>query len=815
MKLPLSESINPNYLYVTADNVVHFFMPIVSGTRIGLDNTCKAVYALQEFFGKSIAQNNQKTAQKALEEYKLALENDLSQLPVDSSLIKPKQERLEQIKHYLAIVKEIEKNQGLDTLSSAHPSYPTVLEGLLQDMEHSNVAVMTLRPSSQDSYIRMEAANPVFSVAHDSNARGRTNTHSTLQKALIQAFNPLVIEPADNKQRVINSVIAALKAQGRHDFPTIQATLQEATKVLLNQEVDFTKDGYGKPINEALINAWMGFDSQTSPQEYIEALLGYCANTLFEEVAESPFNRFSTSEEWSIGTQFLLAMVNIHCAFHGISARNFGQVLDDNASLSQSLASSMAHAQKTHHSAEDTLFEWLNQHTADFGLEEVFFEEDQATIKKEFTARFSEIHRPENPHLDEFLVLNPNKKGYFKVHQGSICASFADFAASPILDLPLTENQKNFLTSIQKHFKTLDTDVPYQNPLVKAEIDIDLSTFDTPALQALYDKINTYTDKALKAKLVQELKQERPDFNPQIDAKGFLTLIAEGKEPEAEQLLKGNPDIAQELLKAHNIPFTDYQGRTFKCTAYEYAYWAKDTYMCRMLEKYMDNDTKREILRRIEAMEKASQGAGLFQGQKGLIYTDIAGKEHCSVHFDLNPLVTAYENYFAVYDDKVKTSRYAGDWGVVDDAAWLKIGMAQRDCPAHVIQEYCHKTRSFYPGENKDTDDDYLSLFDARNTKNLTRGIRFSNLDTGGTDDCYPLSDRSGLGFSNSLLRGGFGRAVAAAGAAGWLEASLPAAVVDRRAIKALDVVRTADLRQSHENLKVLSDSPVFHSGGI
>lgn len=34
--------------------------------------------------------------------------------------------------------------------------------------------------------------------------------------------------------------------------------------------------------------------------------------------------------------------------------------------------------------------------------------------------------------------------------------------------------------------------------------------------------------------------------------------------------------------------------------AYEYAYWAKDTNMCRKLEPYMDEDTKIDMLKRCE-----------------------------------------------------------------------------------------------------------------------------------------------------------------------------------------------------------------------
>lgn len=68
---------------------------------------------------------------------------------------------------------------------------------------------------------------------------------------------------------------------------------------------------------------------------------------------------------------------------------------------------------------------------------------------------------------------------------------------------------------------------------------------------------------------------------------------------------------------------TDYSGRTFNCSAYEYAYWAKDTHMCRMLERYMDEETKAQILARITI----NDDTGLSYQQNGAVYQ--------SSHFDL------------------------------------------------------------------------------------------------------------------------------------------------------------------------------------
>ena len=70
----------------------------------------------------------------------------------------------------------------------------------------------------------------------------------------------------------------------------------------------------------------------------------------------------------------------------------------------------------------------------------------------------------------------------------------------------------------------------------------------------------------------------------------FLQYIVYGQQDEAEAMLKKCNDArlnTQWILNARQ-EITDYSGRTFECGAYEYAYWTKDTHMCRMLEKYMN-----------------------------------------------------------------------------------------------------------------------------------------------------------------------------------------------------------------------------------
>ncbi len=55
-------------------------------------------------------------------------------------------------------------------------------------------------------------------------------------------------------------------------------------------------------------------------------------------------------------------------------------------------------------------------------------------------------------------------------------------------------------------------------------------------------------------------------------AHNLSTDVAHGKQAEVEQLLIKLPIVQTQQMLLTAVPFTDYSGRTFHCTAYEYAY---------------------------------------------------------------------------------------------------------------------------------------------------------------------------------------------------------------------------------------------------
>ncbi len=427
MLFPLTEPTAPRYIYINpSTNRVHLMLPVVSGTGIGLDNTCKAVSSSQEFFGKS-SDPKQITALNELIRYKQALEFDLSLLSLDSPLKQPKEERLQQINYYITAIEAMQNHPELNALSGAFPAYPASLKTVMQ-AEQSNLYSMHLRPTVQDAHLR--SIKPVFSLNRKNDDRG--DPSSILYKTLQQRYQTLSLAPQDARARLITAVLASTTAQD-NNFEGIRQVLSQKTKEQLGVDVDFTQINAGQRTTEAFIKENMGFDDTTTPAEYIAALLGYCAPNLFDTVTESHFYTAKTAEELSVVTQFFLGSVNIYCASRGISTVNFGRVLDESANLSQELVARVMSVQPHGLSIEDVLLAFVNEHQAEFQLTKPLASDDMNTIKTTFTERYAEIK--ESPHFDEFSLLEINKPGLFVTHQGSICMDFAELAKSPSLGI--------------------------------------------------------------------------------------------------------------------------------------------------------------------------------------------------------------------------------------------------------------------------------------------------------------------------------------------------------------------------------------------
>ena len=277
-----------------------------------------------------------------------------------------------------------------------------------------------------------------------------------------------------------------------------------------------------------------------------------------------------------------------------------------------------------------------------------------------------------------------------------------------------------------------------------------------------------------KVALARTSKRYYGLFRDHIHAAKCLMLVAHGEQEAANNMLRDNPRF---LLERCDV--TDYSGRTFEnITPYEYAYWAKDTHMCRMLESHMNNATKAKMLQRIDAIER-----------NGLTYWQHGNEVRNSKHFDFTPLKTALRLYVDGYNG---WSAAAAENDEPLKAAWLNIGIAQRELPVHVVNEYCHPDRSFDPKPEF-------------NEGNLPRSFNFYNWSTCKHELLFPLDiSDSFLGSTFALGRGGAERSMGSVlGDAGGADAGQPRrmALFDLEAVSHLDQIRTNDLTRSRENL--------------
>ena len=753
MRIPLTEPTAPRYITINHEsNQVHLMVPVVSGQEISTDNTCKATVALRDFFYGG--------ALRELTAYKNALAFDIALLSVDNPQRVAKEARLAQIEAYI------------EAVSAMRNSYSDAMTAFLT--RPSNLYGIQLRPRTQDSQSRV--VNPVFNIERRNNAAGIPL--SALYNAMHETFPGIVIGVTDPRSRLTNEVLGAIPASPT--FENIRDALTTQCKDLFGMDIDFT--AYFKRVNnmavkqtadKAHIDALMGFseENRATPEDYIDALLGTCAPDMWGTipVPASPFFSIPAmvdvderTERLSILTQFFLANLNIYCKAKGISAENFGTLLDASAATSRELVSVITTALNAGDDVEMVLCTFCNANADKFRLTRALNTEDVATIKEKFERTYHTVTATkENPHMDDFMILDVGALGEtakFVTHQGAICVNFAD-----MVDAVAASANPDYFASIRADFATHPVEIPQSNEGVAGTIDVDIEALITRINDEQFEQLPDAVKVACRA-------------HPTFQMRQFLPGVAKGRQDEADALLTASPANQQDLLRTPGV-FTDYSGRTFNCTAFEYAYWAKDTHMCRMLERHMDDETKAYMLERIDEIERIDAATGQ---PVGLVYSQ-GGLEHRSAHFDLLPLVDALQRYVDGYYNWERTH----NWDAMK-AAWMEVGILQRDMPVHVVNEYCRPDRSFHPRPEF-------------NEGALPRSLRFYNFETGGKQSLFPLgiSDSSGLGIDFALARGLTRQGVRLA--AGWARGA--GASIDLAAISHLDEIRTVDLTRLRESL--------------
>ena len=151
------------------------------------------------------------------------------------------------------------------------------------------------------------------------------------------------------------------------------------------------------------------------------------------------------------------------------------------------------------------------------------------------------------------------------------------------------------------------------------------------------------------------------------DLKQLLQCVVEGEQDKAETLIQKDKNL---LLHMGRV--TDLSGREFKqITAFQYAFWAMDWHMWKMIQKHLSKEVQAEQL----SIWESKEDKDLPQGK----------------HFSLQPLIDALQTYVDKVPEQWNYSGYAG-------THWCKaIGGSQKMLPLHFVNEYVRPDRSFYP----------------------------------------------------------------------------------------------------------------------
>ena len=162
-------------------------------------------------------------------------------------------------------------------------------------------------------------------------------------------------------------------------------------------------------------------------------------------------------------------------------------------------------------------------------------------------------------------------------------------------------------------------------------------------------------------------KADREVARAKREAK-FLAHVVKGEQCQAEEMLKKN----QQLALATGIVI-DHANRTFNnITGFQYAVWALDWHMWRMIQKYLSEEAAR------------SQAQGFTTGP---------WVEQHGVQANWQNLLDTYEYYLDNYSKLFEASK----WTELNNIWLIQIGGGQKLLPMHVLHEFCHPDRSFDP----------------------------------------------------------------------------------------------------------------------
>jgi hypothetical protein len=243
-------------------------------------------------------------------------------------------------------------------------------------------------------------------------------------------------------------------------------------------------------------------------KDYIESLLGYCANSLFDRIPESPFSLIRSVDDADsllILTQFYLAELNLYCAAEHVSTANFGVILDASPDLSDTVAAIVISALNSGVSVESALCNFINENQALLELNRDLRSDEVSSIEQNFISHYAQIKASD--HFDEFTVLDIHKPGLFVAHQGAICTDISE-----VIAVGFPELNSDYFEATREDFKDIHGLIEHQNQSVATAIEVDIvldNINSAEQLMLILKRLDTPKD---RIELLQQLTPKLPDI---------------------------------------------------------------------------------------------------------------------------------------------------------------------------------------------------------------------------------------------------------------------------------------------------------------
>ncbi|HJN37626.1 MAG TPA: hypothetical protein QF353_02500, partial [Gammaproteobacteria bacterium] len=433
-----------DYIYVDGDQL-YVMLPVIGGNTIGLDNTCKTSLQLKDYFYN-------KKGLKSVRKYTNLLHEELEILgPFEGQEEQVARilNQLKDLKHYEEILVNFssKKTQWVDQFHRSFPEIPAEIQQVVK--EGKNLSSILLAPKGTDGYLRLN--DYTFSLKRD--------RREVFAKELREGMGRLDItskgvEELFNKASLNGVVESKEVGSAKARIKTIMDNMQQLIGEELNvrQLIGNKVPGEGEKSVDDVINYIQTIEGEDSLDDFTNAELFRNLNLLMDvDVSEIPNikenieekldenideqniflkeylstgGKYKNSnmkiipaERLSIMLQLLLATVNIDQVSKETTTKNFGEVLDSDEGLSNTLIAVIKSLIEVSEqdAVERGVLGWINDNKEVFGLSKVMEEKDLQRIITDFKANYTVVKGSE--HFDEFLIRSNVEGGKWVSYQ--------------------------------------------------------------------------------------------------------------------------------------------------------------------------------------------------------------------------------------------------------------------------------------------------------------------------------------------------------------------------------------------------------------